>query len=68
MAISETLKELKKTMIKINLSLNTAEVIVSNLRTEEQQKEMINYLLKWEDIITDHQAIQHINKILHKKN
>ena len=66
MAITETLRNLKKTMLKVNLSLSAAEIIVSNLRTIEQQQEMINYLLEWEDIITDHQAIQHINKILAK--
>ena len=68
MAVTETLRTLKKTMLKVNLSLKTAEIIVSNLRTQEQQQEMIDYLMKWEDIITDHQAIQHINKIIHKKN
>lgn len=68
MAISRTLKELKKAMIKANISLNTALMITTYLQTEEQRREMINYLTQMKDIMTDHQAIQHIEKILNKKD
>lgn len=68
MAISRTLKELKKAMIKANISLNTALMITTYLQTEEQRREMINYLTQMKNIMTDHQAIQHIEKILNKKD
>lgn len=68
MAISRTLKELKKAMIKANISLNTALMITTYLQTEEQRREMIKYLTQMKDIMTEHQAIQHIEKILNKKD
>lgn len=68
MAISRTLKELKKAMIKANISLNTALMITTYLQTEEQRREMIKYLTQMKNIMTDHQAIQHIEKILNKKD
>lgn len=62
--ITETVEKLLQLMHQIGLAKETALIIGTNLKTEEQQKKMINYLLEYKDIMTDHQAIQHCKKIL----
>jgi hypothetical protein len=67
MAISEALRELKRTMIAHNLSLEAALEIVSCLTRDDQFEEMTRYIRHWSDIITDHQAVQHAKKILRRE-
>ncbi len=67
MAISKSLRKLKKTMIAHNLSLEAAIEIVSYLSRDDQFEEMIQYIEHWSNIITDHQAIQHAQKILRRE-
>ena len=59
----ETLKKLSKTMKENVISKEAAMKIVSYLWKDEHFEEMIQYIQHWEDIITDHQAIQHAKKI-----
>ena len=62
----KTLKLLMKTMRKFKISKETALIISKNLTTKKQQQEMIDYINKWSDIITDHQALQHAIKIVYR--
>ena len=62
--ITPTVDKLIELMKKAQFSTETALLIGTNLKTEDQQKEMIAYLEKYKDIMTDHQAIQHLKKML----
>ena len=52
-------------MYKLGLSKRTATAVKNMLKTEEQLHEMMDYKIKNEDIITDHQTLQHLVKILY---
>ena len=59
--------ELIQLMKDVGLAKITAMKIMSVLVTEQQQIQMINYIKKWEKIITDHQAIQEAVEIIERK-
>lgn len=52
-------------MYKLGLSKRTAAAVMNMLKTEEQLQEMMDYIIENEDIITDHQTLQHLAKILY---
>lgn len=52
-------------MYKLGLSKRTATAVMNMLKTEEQLQEMMDYIIENEDIITDHQTLQHLAKILY---
>ena len=62
--VTETVEKLIQMMEICKLKKETALIIGTNLPTEEQQMEMINYLKRYQKIMTDHQALQHLQKIL----
>ena len=66
MEVSQALKELSKIMRTTGISKEAAITIVKYLTTDKQMEEMIKYIKSWEDIITDHQAIQHAQKIAYQ--
>ena len=68
MKISQELRNLKKASIKANLTLDTALLIANNLETNQEYQEMTDYLIRYQDIITDHQAIQHLEKMVRRRN
>lgn len=37
-------------------------------KTDEEMEDMIEYLKRYQKIMTDHQAIQHANKVLYRFN
>ena len=63
-----TSEKLIEKMYKLGLSKRTATAVMNMLKTEEQLQEMMDYIIKNEDIITDHQTLQHLAKILYKDN
>ena len=50
-------------MIKVGITLDTAKLIANNLETNQEYQEMIDYLIRYQNIMTEHQAIQHLEKI-----
>ena len=68
MKISQELRNLKKASIKANLTLDTALLIANNLETNQEYQEMTDYLIRYQDIITDHHAIQHLEKMVRRRN
>lgn len=62
---TQTVRELMDLMIKAGLEKEVGTIIVTNLKTEAQQKAMIDYLK--EDIRrTNTQAMQQLKKIINK--
>ena len=68
MKIPRKLKILTKVMIKVGITLDTAKLIANNLETNQEYQEMTDYLIRYQNIITDHQAIQHLEKIVRRRN
>lgn len=58
-------RKLVKMMHGLNLPYEMATITLNMLKTEEQLQEMIDYILENKDIITDHQTLQHLAKILY---
>ena len=59
-------RKLAEMMHNLNLSYEVATITLNMLKTEEQLQEMMDYIIKNEDIITDHQTLQHLAKILYE--
>ena len=68
MKISQELRNLKKASIKANLTLDTALLIANNLETNQEYQEMTDYLIRYQNIMTEHQAIQHLEKMVRRRN
>ena len=58
MEIPRKLKILTKVMIKVGITLDTAKLIANNLETNQEYQEMTDYLIRYQNIMTEHQAIQ----------
>ena len=56
-------RKLAEMMHNLNLLYEGATITLNMLKTEEQLQEMMDYIIKNEDIITDHQTLQHLAKI-----
>ena len=61
---TETQKKLIHTMKETGISMETAMKILIALPEKEQQMQMIEYLIKWKDIMTDHQAKQEAARLM----
>ena len=68
MEISQELRNLKKASIKANLTLDTALLIANNLETNQEYQEMTDYLIRYQNIMTEHQAIQHLQKMIRQRD
>lgn len=67
MKISQELRNLKKASIKANLTLDTALLIANNLKTNEEYQEMADYLIRYQKIMTEHQAIQQLQEMIYRR-
>ena len=67
MKIPQKLKILTKTMKRLGITLDTALLIANNLKTNEEYQEMTDYLIYYQDIITDHQAIQQLQEMIYRR-
>lgn len=68
MEISQELRNLKKASIKANLTLDTALLIANNLETNQEYQKMADYLIRYQNIMTEHQAIQHLQKMIRQRD
>lgn len=66
--ISESFKKLTQMMQQTGISKETAMLIAHHIKTEEEIEHMLNYIDKWQDIITDHQLAQHLWKMISWRN
>ena len=64
MKVTETEQKLINLMKELNFSKEAWLIGGTNLETEEQQQQMIDYLIEYKNIMTEHQAIQHLRKII----
>ena len=55
-------------MIKVGITLDTAKLIANNLETNQEYQEMTDYLIRYQNIMTEHQAIQHLEKMVRRRN
>lgn len=62
--LTEFETEMIYTMKDLNLSLETIQMVLNHLEKQEDQQEMMDYIIHYKDIITDHQTIQHLNKMV----
>lgn len=68
MKIPRKLKILTKVMIKVGITLDTAKLIANNLETNQEYQEMTDYLIRYQNIMTEHQAIQHLQKMIRQRD
>lgn len=68
MEIPRKLKILTKVMIKVGITLDTAKLIANNLETNQEYQEMTDYLIRYQNIMTEHQAIQHLQKMIRQRD
>ena len=68
MEIPQKLRILTKTMKRVGITLDTAKLIANNLETNQEYQEMIDYLIRYQNIMTEHQAIQHLEKMVRRRN
>ena len=62
--ITKLQKQLVDLMIEANLSRKTALIILKWMGTEEMEKEMVEYIQKHKEYITDHQVLQHLARMV----
>ena len=55
-------------MIKVGITLDTAKLIANNLETNQEYQEMTDYLISYQNIMAEHQAIQHLEKMVRRRN
>ena len=68
MEIPRKLKILTKVMIKVGITLDTAKLIANTLETNQEYQEMTDYLIRYQNIMTEHQAIQHLQKMIRQRD
>ena len=59
--------ELLKLMIETEMDSYTIECVLVLIQTKEEVEEVLNYIKKYEKLITDHQLRQYIVKIKDKE-
>lgn len=64
---TEIMEKIMDLMIQIGISKEAGSVVVTNLKTEEEQKEMLQFLQE-NPTATNRQTIMELDRILKKHN
>lgn len=67
MEISQELRNPTKEMVKTGITLDTALLIANNLEANQEYQEMADYLIYYQDIMTEHQAIQQLQEMVYRR-
>lgn len=67
MEISQELRNSTKEMVKTGITLDTALLIANNLEANQEYQEMADYLIYYQGIMTEHQAIQQLQEMVYRR-